>query len=122
MTEENSLSNQIEMKNYNNLTSLYTPLEYKFYNDSVAINLEPHFEIKVQGKMTYDELREKETDEFVFKLFQKRLNGRIRKKFNDNETLFLLNKYAVSYDSVPAGLNMQHTEKLYTLTIVFDLL
>ena len=72
--------------------------------------------------MTYDELREKETDEFVFKLFQKRLNGRIRKKFNDNETLFLLNKYAVSYDSVPAGLNMQHTEKLYTLTIVFDLL
>ena len=115
-------NNQIEMKNYNNLTSLYTPLEYKFYNDSVAINLEPHFEIKVQGKMTYDELREKETDEFVFKLFQKRLNGRIRKKFNDNETLFLLNKYAVSYDSVPAGLNMQHTEKLYTLTIVFDLL
>lgn len=115
-------NNQIEMKNYNNITSYYTPLEYKFYNNSTAINLETHFEIKINGKMTYDELLTKETDDVVFELFKKRLNGRIRTKYDDDELLFLLNKYKVSYDSVAVGLNMQHTEKLYTLTIVFDLL
>ena len=72
--------------------------------------------------MTYDELLTKETDDVVFELFKKRLNGRIRTKYDDDELLFLLNKYKVSYDSVAVGLNMQHTEKLYTLTIVFDLL
>lgn len=113
--------NQIDIKNYNNVTSYYTPLEYKFYNDSVAVNLESHFEIQINGKMTYDELLKKESDELIFKLFKKRINGRAGKKYDDIETLFLLNKYTVSYSSTPVGLNMQHTEKLYTLTIVFDL-
>lgn len=114
--------NQIDIKNYNNVTSYYTPLEYKFYNDSVAVNLEPHFEIPIPGKMTYDELLNKESEELVFELFKKRLNGRSGKKYDDTETLFLLNKYKVSYNSTSVCLNMQYTEKLYTLTIVFDLL
>ena len=114
--------NQIDIKNYNNVTSYYTPLEYKFYNDSVAVNLEPHFEMPIPGKMTYDELLNKESEELVFELFKKRLNGRSGKKYDDTETLFLLNKYKVSYNSTSVCLNMQYTEKLYTLTIVFDLL
>ena len=114
--------NQLEVKNYNNISSYYTPLEYKYYNSSVAINLEPHFEIRLPGKMTYEELKKQETDENVFNLFMERLNGRSRTRFNKDEILFLLNKYAVSYNSVPAGLNMKRTEKLYTLSIVFDLI
>lgn len=116
-----SPSDDIQKKGYNNITSQYVPLEYKYYNDSAAVLLHPHFEIKVPGRLTIDKVRVKEADMPVFDMFRNYLNGRGGRKFNDDETLFLLNKYKVSYNSVPDGLNIQQTEKLYTLSIIFDL-
>lgn len=114
--------NPIEIKNYNNVTSLYTPLEYKFYNNSIAINLEPYFEIKVEGKMKYNELLSKETRDFVIEIFEKRVNNKTKRRFNRDEILFLLNKYDVRFKSTPVSLNINNTEKLYTLKVVFTLL
>ena len=110
----------VEKKSYNNVTGTYTPTEYKFYNTSVYVNLEPHIEVKVPGKLTYSELLEKESQENVTSLFSGYMNSNGH-MFTTDETLFLLSKYTVSYDSVPVGLNMQQTEKLYRLTVVFDL-
>lgn len=111
-----------DVKSYNNITSQYTPLEYKFYNASVAINLSPQIKIEIPGLLTYDQLLQKETDDAVFELFKNRLNSRMQTQFSDDESLFLFKKYNISYDSKPVGLNVSKTEKLYTLTIVFDLI
>lgn len=113
--------NELDIRNYNNVTSLYTPLEYKFYNNSVAVNLSPYFEIKIPGKLTYAEVLEKEKEDYIYNIFDNYINGTIKRKYNNDETLFLFNKYNVSYNSVSVGLNFSQTEKLYTLTIVFNL-
>ena len=42
--------------------------------------------------------------------------------FTDDEILFLYNRYNVNYDSVCVGLNIDRTEKIYTLTYKFKLL
>ena len=43
-------------------------------------------------------------------------------QFDDNEILFLYNRYKVEYDTVCVGLNAVKTQKLYTLTYKFTLL
>ena len=115
-------ADQKEVKSYNNITSQYTPLEYKFYNASTAINLSKQIKIEIPELLTYDQLLQKETNDNVFELFKNRLNSRMQTQFNDDESLFLFKKYNISYDSKPVGLNVSKTEKLYTLTIVFDLI
>lgn len=116
---------EIGIKSYNNVVAKYTPLEYKFYNDSKAFNLEPHFTIKVPGSHLYAKLHEFETDEYVRNIFSRRLNGNTygtaQQRFTSDEILFLLNKYKVSFNSTSIGLNPQRTEKMYTLSVVFDL-
>ncbi len=109
------------IKSYNNITSQYTPLEYKFYNASTAVNLSTRIDIKIPGLLTYDQLLQAETTDNVFDLFKNHLNKYMQTQFTDVEALFLFNKYRVSYDSKPVGLNMLQTEKLYKLTIVFNL-
>ena len=41
--------------------------------------------------------------------------------FNDDEILFLINKYDIEYDSICIGLNINKNEKIYNLTYKFKL-
>ena len=110
-----------KVSDYNNKAYDYTPVEYKFYNASRGVILEPHIKVDIKRRMTYDELLDNETDEVVMNTFKDYIK-RTRKMFSDEELVFLLNKYKVSFDSVPVGLDITHTKKLYTLSILFDLL
>lgn len=115
-------SNEKEIKSYNNIDYKYTPLEYKHFNASKFINLEPSIVLSLDGKYTYDELLELQKEENVIKKFAGYMNvGRVN-KFDNNEILFLFNKYKVEYDSKSIGLNYNRTQKLYTLTYKFSLL
>ena len=58
----------------------------------------------------------------LFNIFKNYINrGRIN-QFNNDEILFLINKYNIEYDSTPVGLTLDKSEKLYTLKYVFSLL
>jgi len=114
--------NTKEVKHYNNVSYKYTPLEYKHFNASKYINIESEFFIRLDGKYTYEQLHELETEEHTIDMFAGYMNtGRVT-KFDENEILFLYRKYKVEYDSKSVGLDYTRTEKLYTLTYKFSLL
>lgn len=115
-------SNEIETKHYNNKVAEFTPVEYKHYNASRFMNLEETFAINAGNKLTYNELLEKQTKEFVFSKFKEHINGTRSEKYDDGTLLFLLDRYEVLYDSTPTGLNVRRTDKLYNLNLVFNLL
>ena len=123
-------SEDVNMYNYNKLKvydtfgsySLYTPIEYKHLNDNKMLNLPEYFEINEKGKFTYDELIELEREEVVVEKFKKHVLMSKLYQFDDNEILFLYNKYKVEYDTQCVGLNGVKTQKLYTLTYKFTLL
>ena len=109
---------------YNNTTSynLYTPVEYKYFNDNLLINLSEEIEIHVSDSLTYKELLEMEEDQVVLNAFKNYIRNGKKNSFTDDEILFLYNRYNVNYDSVCVGLNIDRTEKIYTLTYKFKLL
>lgn len=111
-----------EIRSFNNIDYKYTPLEYKHFNDSNFINLEDEIIIKLDGKFTYDELIDLETEEQTVLVFNNYQNtGRVT-KFTDSEILFLYNKYKVEYDTKSIGLSFDRKEKLYSLSYKFSLL
>ena len=109
---------------YKNTTSynLYTPVEYKYFNDNLLINLSEEIEIHVSDSLTYKELLEMEEDQVVLNAFKNYIRNGKKNSFTDDEILFLYNRYNVNYDSVCVGLNIDRTEKIYTLTYKFKLL
>jgi hypothetical protein len=95
-------------------------IEEKHFNDNYTINLEHKISILVGKNLTYQEVIEAEIYENVLKLFANyiRKNG----DFDDNEILFLFNKYDISYDSYSTGIDYDRICKVYSLTIIFNLL
>lgn len=114
--------NEKEISSFNNVDYKYTPLEYKHFNASKFINIEPSIKISLDGKYLYDELIDLQTNEYTIKVFAGYMNAGRAVKFDSNEILFLYKKYRVEYDSKSVGLNYNHTQKLYTLTYIFSLL
>lgn len=114
--------NPKDIADYNNLSYEYTPLEYKHFNASKMINMQEMFEIKVNKPLSYEDLLKFESDEEVFKQFKKYINNSRKTKYNDDQLVFLLNKYDVQFDSTPDGLDMFGTKKLFKLKYRFNLL
>jgi len=71
-------------------------------------------------KLSYDELVEAEEFDNVFNLFSKHMKE--CGTFDENEILFLYNKYSVKYDSYPVGIDYDRVCKVYSLTLIFKLL
>lgn len=111
------------MKIYNEDNSYYeyTPLEYKYFNDNRLINLEESISIPVCKEEVYDKILEYEKDDFVFRKFKTYILNKRRVSYNDDEILFLINKYNIEYDSCCVGLNTEKTDKIYSLTYKFNL-
>lgn len=116
------VSNDSNIKGYNNVVEEYIPLEFKHFNCSRFINLEEKIVIISSKKYRYNELLDAQSKENTINVFKNYINRGTVKPFNDDETLFLLNKYNIEYDSTSAGLTLDKSEKLYTLKYVFTLL
>ncbi|MBQ3414343.1 MAG: hypothetical protein IJH39_03160, partial [Clostridia bacterium] len=123
-------SEDINIYNYNRLKvydsngsyQMFEPIEYKHLNSSKLINLSEEFEIIEKGTHTYEELIELEKDEYVFEKFKSYVRENELNAYNEDEILFLFNRYKIEYDTECIGLNAVKTQKLYTLTYKFTLL
>lgn len=106
---------------YNNVIYTYTPIEHKDYNRSEMINLPLSISIKAARPYAYHELMEVESDEVCIKVFKDYVSS-IREFENNNQILFLYNKYKVSFKTSAIGVTFDNTEKVYTLEYKFNLL
>lgn len=116
------VSNKNEIKSYNNIVKEYTPLEFKHFNCSRMINLEEKIIVVSDKKYRYKELLDAQSVQNTIHIFKNYINRGHINQFNDDEILFLINKYNIEYDSTPIGLTLDKSEKLYTLKYVFTLL
>lgn len=106
---------------YNNIIYTYTPLEHKDYNRSEMINLPLNISIKADRPYAYHELQEAESNEQCIKVFKEYISA-IRTFENNDQILFLYNKYGVSFKTSAIGVSFDNTEKIYTLEYKFNLL
>lgn len=116
------VSNDKEVKSYNNIVEEYTPLEFKHFNCSRMVNLEEKIIVVSNKKYRYKELLDAQSTQNTLNIFKNYINRGHINQFNDDEILFLINKYNIEYDSTPVGLTLDKSEKLYTLKYVFTLL
>jgi hypothetical protein len=100
----------------------YTPIEYKHFNDNMLINLETEINIHVGDNLTINDIDTLCIEANIIDLFKKYINTDGKHNYNDNDILFLYNRYKVNSEYVGTGLNEQKTEKLYTLNHKFTLL
>ena len=106
---------------YNNVIYTYTPIEHKDYNRSEMINLPLSISIKASRPYAYHELMEVESEEVCIKVFKDYVSS-IREFENNDQILFLYNKYGVSFKTSAIGVTFDNTEKVYTLEYKFNLL
>lgn len=116
------VSTDKEVKAYNNIVQEYTPLEFKHFNCSRMVNLEENIIVVSNKKYRYKELLDAQSKQITLNIFKNYINRGHINQFNDDEILFLINKYKIEYDSTPVGLTLDKSEKLYTLKYVFTLL
>lgn len=108
------------VKSYNNIVDTFIPMEYKYYNASKMINLEPEIMIESPLSYTYEQLLEAENQENTFSVFSKYIKLFIG--VNDNQLLFLYKKYKALYDVDKIGTTLNKQQNIYKLTYKFKLL
>ena len=108
-------------QSYNNVIYTYTPIEHKDYNRSEMINLPVSISIKANRPYAYHELMDAESDNVCINVFKDYVSS-IREFSNDDQILFLYNKYGVSFKTTAIGVSFDNTEKIYTLEYKFNLL
>ena len=106
---------------YNNVIYTYTPIEHKDYNRSEMINLPVSISIKANRPYAYHELMDAESDNVCISVFKDYVSS-LREFNNDDQILFLYNKYGVSFKTSAIGVSFDNTEKIYTLEYKFNLL
>lgn len=108
------------VKSYNNIVDTFIPMEYKYYNASKMINLEPEIIIESPLSYTYEQLLEAENQENTFSVFSKYIKLFIG--VNDDQLLFLYKKYKALYDVDKIGTTLNKQQNIYKLTYKFKLL
>lgn len=108
-------------QSYNNVIYTYTPIEHKDYNRSEMINLPVSISIKANRPYAYHELMDAESESTCINVFKDYVSS-IREFNNDDQLLFLYNKYGVSFKTTAIGVSFDNTEKIYTLEYKFNLL
>lgn len=108
-------------QSYNNVIYTYTPIEHKDYNRSEMINLPVSISIKANRPYAYHELMDAESESACVNIFKDYVSS-IREFNNDDQLLFLYNKYGVSFKTNAIGVSFDNTEKIYTLEYKFNLL
>ena len=108
-------------QSYNNVIYTYTPIEHKDYNRSEMINLPVSISIKANRPYAYHELMDAESESTCINIFKDYVSS-VREFNNDDQLLFLYNKYGVSFKTTAIGVSFDNTEKIYTLEYKFNLL
>lgn len=116
-----SYSEDSNVKSYNNIVSSYLPLEYKYYNISKMMHLVPEFTYTLNKILNYQGILENETNDIVFKIF-KDIILEYNRILNNDELLFLYNKYSVEFIKTEYNNVYNANEKYYKLTYKFTLL
>ena len=98
--------------------------EYKFYNDNKIYLLEPYFTITDETYYTIEEIREHEKNEYVLNnIFKPRILNKMHHfPENEDEILFLFNRYKVEYESYPIKTDLTGEVKLHKLKYIFTLI
>lgn len=96
-------------------------LEYKYYNDNKFVNLEPSFEIFIGNNLSELDIIKYQERDYIIKFFANYINKYKLKPFNDEEVLFLYNKYNIVLTSTSEKLDDKRTNKIYSLTYKFNL-
>ena len=114
-------TNDPNKHSYNNVIYTYTPIEHKDYNRSEMINLPVSISIKANRPYAYHELMDAESETVCINVFKDYVSS-LREFNNDDQILFLYNKYGVSFKTSAIGVSFDNTEKIYTLEYKFNLL
>lgn len=97
--------------------------ERKFYNNNEFYLLEPLFKITDNTLYTLENIRKIEEHDYLFNnIFiphMKKFKG--MESLNNDEYLFLFNRYKVDYTSYPVKLNIIETDKMHKLKFTFTL-
>jgi hypothetical protein len=96
------------------------PTEYKYYNVSKMINLEPEILIESPSTYTYEQLLEAENTENTFNVFSNYI--KLFMDVNDDKLLFLYKKYKALYNVDKIGTTLNKQQNIYKLTYKFKLL
>lgn len=107
-------------KSYNNIVDTFMPTEYKYYNGSKMINLEPEILIESPSTYTYEQLLEAENTENTFNVFSNYI--KLFMDVNDDKLLFLYKKYKALYNVDKIGTTLNKQQNIYKLTYKFKLL
>ena len=97
-------------------------IEYKFFNDSHLINLEPELIYEFDHLLTDQEVELYQTEKEVFAIFKQILKGRKYSILDDEKIEWAFTKYGVSFRTTPESYNIFENKKLYSLIIKFNLL
>jgi hypothetical protein len=97
----------------------YSQAERKHFNNNKMVNLEHDFDIFIGNDLIYEQVLENEENIAVLEKFSKYI--RQYGEFNDDEVLFLYNKYDVKFDSYCVGIDYRKVNKVYSLTLKFML-
>lgn len=110
-------------KTYQNEYDVEYDFEYKHFNNNLFYNIQPHIEINIDKKFTYEQLLEYESNSIILKYFTNYIKKYSKNIANDkNLILFLFNKYKVSCETTPIHLDILKNQKLYNLKYIFELI
>ena len=103
--------------------SIIEEYEYKFYNDNKLYFLETYFTITDKQLYTIEEIREHEKNEYVLNnVFRPRVVAKMHSApKNEDEILFLFNRYKIEYESYPVRTDLTGEYKLHKLKYIFTL-
>ena len=112
---------ELDIKDWNNVTKVIYPFEWKHYNASHYRILDKKIIIEYPELMKYDDLLKIETKDEAFKQLNRRINTPMKQQITDDEIQYIFNLYDVSWKSDPIKLNFSRKEKLYKLKLIFTL-
>jgi hypothetical protein len=115
-------TDELLVKDYNNISLQYVPLEYKHYMSCRHILLDPVIKTGWHKLVYYSTMLSIENEEMAFEQFKKAVNSSLKNKWDDDSLKFMISKYRVRWESVPSGLDHTRTKKLYKLTTIFELI
>lgn len=120
-------SSDLSIKSYNNVEQVNSKdkqidlPENKHFGMSKVVNLPQTIEYELTSFYTYEQLFNLETDDEIYKVFVKANKGNNLTSFNNDEILFLFNRYDYTTTSSPVKLSRDKQSKLYKLKYIFTL-
>lgn len=136
INSNNMFINDINIYNYNkiHLVNNYNPsinkipeniefeeYEYKNFNINKYYVLENEIIIENNNEISNNDINNYTSNNYIYDIFKKYINKYKKLSLNDDEILFLLNKYNINYILTPIKLNSFKSKKIYNLIYKFTL-